>query len=201
MPYRCLIFLYLFFIPLASFADFLFSDQSAIQLIILNKKGSLPQRIARISATLLGASYQSGALGEGPGGEYDRNPLYRFDQFDCETYVDTVIALSLANNFLEFKKNLNQIRYKRSYIDFFQRNHFPSADWIPNNKRKGYIQELTYRIAGQKTRITRAVIHRRSWYQHLTLDRIQIPYLSTLEKKIYLNELKKKGRNLLIVKK
>jgi hypothetical protein len=196
VPYRCLIFLYLFFVPLASFANFQFSDQSAIQLIAANKEKSLSRRIELASAALLGAAYQAGALGEGLSGEYDRNPLYRFDHFDCETYVDTIMALALANNFLDFKKKLNQIRYKDTYVDFFQRNHFPSADWIPNNKRKGYIQELTYRIAGKKTRMTTAVIRRSHWYQHLSIDRIQIPYLSTLEKKIYLDELKKRGEKL-----
>ncbi len=150
MPYRYLIFLCLFFVSLDSFASFQFSDQAAVQLITSNQENSLQRRIELVSAALLGASYQAGALGEGLSGEYDRNPLYRFDRFDCETYVDTVVALALATNFLDFKKKLNQIRYKHAHIDFFQRNHFPSADWIPNSKKNGTIQELTYRIAGQK---------------------------------------------------
>ena len=157
---------------------------------------SIQRRIELASAALLGASYQAGALGEGSSGEYDRNPLYRFDHFDCETYVDTVVALALATSFLDFKKKLNQIRYKQANINFLQRNHFPSADWIPNNKKNGNIQELTYRIAGQKTRIATALIRRRNWYQHLTIERIQIPYLSLLEKKIYLDELRKEGERL-----
>jgi hypothetical protein len=196
VPYRCLIFLCLVFVSLDSFAEFQFSDQAASQLIFSNQERSLQQRVELASAALLGAAYQAGALGEGLSGEYDRNPLYRFDRFDCETYVDTVFALALTTNFFDFKKKLNQIRYKQANVDFFQRNHFPSADWIPNNKKNGIIQELTYRIAGQKTKIATSLIRRRSWYQHLTIDRIQIPYLSPLEKKIYLDELRKRGEKL-----
>lgn len=196
MPYRCLIFLCLFLISLNSVASACFTDQTAIQLINLNKENSLQQRIELHSAALLGAPYQAGALGEGLAGEYDQNPLYRFDRFDCETYVDTVMALALATNFLDFKKKINQIRYKKAQIGFFQRNHFPSLDWIPNNKKNGSIRELSYSIAGQKTRMATVLINRRSWYQHLDIDRIQIPYLSSLEKKIYLDELRKRGNAL-----
>lgn len=194
MPYRCLVFLCLFFVSLDSAASFQFSDKTAIQLISLNKENSLQHRIEQASAALLDSPYQTNALGEGLKGKYDQNPLYRFDRFDCETYVDTVVALSLANNFSDFKTKLNQIRYKQAQIDFFQRNHFPSADWIPNNKRNGIIQELTYHIAGQRTRITTALIRRENWYQHLSIARIQIPYLFPSEKKLYLDQLKKEEK-------
>lgn len=181
---------------LNSYASLQFSDQTAIQLISLNKKKPLQQRIELDSAALLGVPYQAGALGEGLIGKYDQNPLYRFDHFDCETYVDTVMALVLATNFFDFKKKINQIRYKQAQIDFFQRNHFPSLDWIPNNKKNGILRELSYSIAGQKTRIATVLINRSSWYQHLAIDRIQLPDLSPLNKKVYLDELKKRAKKL-----
>jgi hypothetical protein len=196
VPYRCLIVLVFFFISVPGFAQQSFHDQLATQLITLNKENSLQRRIELYSAALLDAPYQSGALGEGVIGKYDQNPLYRFDYFDCETYVDTVVALALAKSLVDFKKKINRIRYKRAQIDFFQRNHFPSADWMLNNKENGYIQELTFFIANQKTKITTAVVNRRNWYQHLSLDRIQIPHLSVLEREKRLALLKKKGSKL-----
>ncbi|MES2999010.1 MAG: N-acetylmuramoyl-L-alanine amidase-like domain-containing protein [Pseudomonadota bacterium] len=193
-PYRWLIFLCLFLVSLDSFAESPFVDQTAIQLIALYQKNSLQQRVVHYSAGLLGSPYQLGALGEGPAGKYDKNPLYRFDYFDCETYLDTVMAMALAKNFIDFKERINHIRYRQGQIAFIQRNHFPSADWIPNNKRNGYIRELTYTIAGQKTKITTTLINRRNWYQHFTTNSIQIPYLSTPEKSILLAQLKKEGQ-------
>ena len=173
-PKQSLIFLCLFFLPSLSFAEFQSNDEIAIQLIAASKDYPIQQRIKTQSGVLLNTPYLAGALGEGVSGKYDQNPLYRFDYFDCETYVDTVMALVLAKNLTDFRSKINQIRYKQANVNFTQRNHFPSADWIPNNKKNGFIRELTYFIAGQKTKVSRAQINRRSWYHYLTADRIQL---------------------------
>ena len=183
------------FTPL-SFADTQGSDEIVKQLISLSQNDPIQRRIEIQSAALLNLPYLEGALGEGTKGRYDQNPLYRFDYFDCETYVDTVMALALAKNLPDFKSKINQIRYKQGSVSFTQRNHFPSADWIPNNKRNGYIHELSYLIAGQKTRMTKTQINLRSWYDNLTADRIRIPYLSFQEKEARLFQLKKEGEAL-----
>jgi hypothetical protein len=196
VPYHWLIICCLFFVSADSFAKFQFNDPKITQLIALNKEEPLQHRIELYSAALLGRPYQAGALGEGFSGQFDQNPLYRFDYFDCETYVDTVIALALANSFNDFKKKINRIRYKGAQIDFFQRNHFPSADWIPTNKRNGYIRELTYLIAGSKTQRTSAWLDRRNWYQHLNIERIQLPAFSTSEKEAQLVSLKQAGEKV-----
>jgi hypothetical protein len=183
------------FTPL-SFADTQASDEIVKQLISLSQNDPIQRRIEIQSAALLNLPYLEGALGEGTKGRYDQNPLYRFDYFDCETYVDTVMALALAKNLPDFKSKINKIRYKQGSVSFTQRNHFPSADWIPNNKRNGYIHELSYLIAGQKTRMTKTQINLRSWYDNLTADRIRIPYLSFQEKEARLFQLKKEGEAL-----
>ncbi len=176
-----------------SFAGNLDSDEIAKQLIALNQSYPIQRRIEIQSAELLNAPYSEGSLGEGINARYDQNPLYRFDFFDCETYVDTVMALALAKNLSDFKRKINQIRYKQGNVSFTRRNHFPSADWIPNNKRNGYIRELSYLIAGKKTRVSRTQINLQNWYHNLTADRIQIPYLSSQEKDARLFLLKKEG--------
>ena len=200
-PKQSLIFLCLFFLPSLSFAEFQSNDEIAIQLIAASKDYPIQQRIKTQSGVLLNTPYLAGALGEGVSGKYDQNPLYRFDYFDCETYVDTVMALVLAKNLTDFRSKINQIRYKQANVNFTQRNHFPSADWIPNNKKNGFIRELTYFIAGQKTKVSRAHINRRSWYHYLTADRIQIAYLTPQEKESRLTQLKSEGETLYFSKK
>ena len=178
-----------------SFADTQ-SDEIAKQLIPLNQNYPIQRRIEIQSAALLNTPYLEGALGEGIDGKYDQNPLYRFDYFDCETYVDTVMALALAENLSDFRNKINQIRYNQGNVSFTRRNHFPSADWIPNNRRNGFIHELSYLIAGQKIKSTTTQINLRNWYRHLTADRIQVPYLSPEEKQMRLLQLKKEGGTL-----
>jgi hypothetical protein len=95
------------------------------------RSDSMPEQIATQSARFLGKPYLLHPL--------DEKTLYRFDAFDCETYVDTVLALVFSNNNDEFKKNMNEIRYADGKPTFYTRNHFPSADWIPHNVKKGFV--------------------------------------------------------------
>jgi hypothetical protein len=94
--------------------------------------------IDEISAEFLNKPYQLDPIGEG-----GQKPLYRFDRFDCQTYVETVLALILsdnADNLEQFQRILLDLRYSNSIPDYFTRNHFPDADWIPNNIKKGYLK-------------------------------------------------------------
>ena len=191
----CFVALYFLFIP-SSFAHTQATNEIAQQLISSYQYYPLQRRIEIQSAALLNTPYLEGALGEGINGVYDQNPLYRFDYFDCETYVDTVMALALAKNLPDFRNKINQIRYKNGNVSFTQRNHFPSADWIPNNIRNGYIHELNYLIAAEKTKINKTQINLRNWYLHLSTDRIQIPYLDPHQKEIRLFQLKAEGSSL-----
>lgn len=106
----------------------------------------ITDRIYWFSGQLLGMPYKLGPLGEGDNGHYDQSPLYRFDAFDCLTYVETVLALSMSSTPKDFKHNLNTIRYADSKPAYLARNHFMSLDWQPNNHRKGLLTDITCRI-------------------------------------------------------
>ncbi len=90
---------------------------------------NITARITYISKQFLGKPYALGALGEGSQGYFDQAPLYRTDAFDCETYVDTVLALAFADNLSTFKQYIQKIRYRDGHIAFVDRNHFTCLDW------------------------------------------------------------------------
>src|SRR3990167_10192377 len=92
-------------------------------------KLTMVERLDIISAQFLDFPYLPGALGEGEQAYYDQSPLYRTESFDCETFVDTVLALALANTFDVFEENLRKIRYWRGVVRFTTRNHFTALDW------------------------------------------------------------------------
>jgi len=98
---------------------------------------SLAQRVEAVSELFLGVPYKLGSLGEGPDGEFDRDPLIRFDAFDCTTFVETVMALSLDSDLDSAVRTLQKIRYKDGQIGYATRNHFIELDWVPNNVRAG----------------------------------------------------------------
>jgi hypothetical protein len=85
----------------------------------------------------LGSRYLGDPLGEGLSGQYDQDDLYRFDGFDCTTFVETIMALAGASDFEHFERRMNAIRYEAGRIEFTARNHFPSCS--PQNYCPGFI--------------------------------------------------------------
>jgi hypothetical protein len=76
----------------------------------------------------------------------DNAPLIA-KHFDCTTYTETVFALAKSNTPADFFKNLIAIRYKKSGTGYMDRNHFPEADWIPNNASAGILKDITMDVA------------------------------------------------------
>jgi hypothetical protein len=130
---------------------------------------SLPQRVEAVSELFLGAPYKLGPLGEGPDGEFDRDPLIRFDAFDCTTFVETVMALSLERDLDSATRTLQKIRYKDGKIGYATRNHFTELDWVPNNVRAGYLHDITSDVAGRSALEISKTISKREWYLHKSL--------------------------------
>jgi hypothetical protein len=148
-------------------------------------------RIDFISQGFVGLPYgKGGPLGEGPDGRYDQDPLYRFDTFDCTTFVETVISLALTHNVDAFETKMNEIRYENSNVDYLKRNHFPSLQWIPNNIQNGIFKEVNSLVLPQAERkIVESVINLAGWLKAIKLDEIKTPYATLEERQSLLEEL------------
>lgn len=155
----------------------------------------LARRIEDASARFVGRPYLVSPLGEGPAGVYDRDPLHRFDGFDCTTFVETVMALSLARDAADFERLMDLIRYKDGVVSFGARNHFPDADWIPNNARAGFVRDITREIAGNEgAMIATAVVDKAGWYRKLGAAGLSVPGASKPELDALLLRLNAEGQ-------
>ena len=167
---------------------------------IIKPKSDLTTRIDIISAQFLDQPYLLGALGEGTEGHYDNTPLYRVDAFDCETYVDTVLALAFAEDAAMFKQCIRKIRYKEGDVSFINRNHFTCLDWNKNNQKQGFLKDITTSFRAKDGRIysktAYALIDKPSWYQHFTAAIIRINDSTPDEQTKRLAALKQKGQKL-----
>lgn len=88
-------------------------------------------------------------------------------KFDCTTFVETVAALSRSRTASDFYRNLLAIRYKGGNPNYFYRNHFPEADWIPNNQAAGILRDVTTEFAaanGARTQTVFKTIDRGRWF-------------------------------------
>ena len=100
----------------------------------------VPQRLLEISAGFLGTPYAFSPLGEGEGADAD--PLFRWEAVDCLTFVETAMALSLAQTWEEVLPLLNDIRYEKGKPSYEARNHIMEAQWLPFNLKKGYLKSI-----------------------------------------------------------
>ncbi|MDX2346941.1 MAG: DUF1460 domain-containing protein [Legionella sp.] len=164
------------------------------------KPTPMPTRLNQISRYFLNKPFQYNALGEGPHADYDQGPLYRTDIFDCETYVDTVVAIALSPNFDAFTKCIQCIRYQDGHVSFTTRNHFTSLDWNPNNQKTGVFKDITQDLVDPNhqsiAKISTTFINKPNWYAKLSRTRIRLPDASAEEKTKQFEALKQAGKNL-----
>jgi hypothetical protein len=153
-----------------------------------------------LSRVFLGVPYQLFSLGEGRKGRFDQCPLYRFDQFDCETYVTTVLALAFSQNLTGYKRCLQHIRYQGAEVSFEKRNHFTSIDWNQQAQRLGLLRDVTQTIHDEKGQslavISKTEIDKPSWYALLTQARIRLHAVNQPLQNVRLKELRGAGRSL-----
>lgn len=154
---------------------------------------SVNQRIYFWTNHFIGSSYgKGGPLGEGSNGRFDQDPLFRFDQFDCTTFVETITALSLSTEKDEFLNHLSSLRYKNSEISYQTRNHITSLQWIPENTNNGYFSDSNSNFPFAMQRTVENIIDMPSWFKAHNLARLKLPDLSNRKKRRRLKELHKK---------
>ncbi len=120
-------------------------EQQAVELLQHPAAATLTisDKITYFSGLFLERPYCMGALGEGQYGHFDQGPLFRFDAFDCLTYVNTVLALSLARNVMEFKRLMLVFNYYDEQPCYLKRFHFMSLDWNRQNQQANFLRDIT----------------------------------------------------------
>ncbi len=106
----------------------------------LSGEASYLQRIDHVSARFVGRPYLANTLIGGP--DTDEVFTATLEGFDCVTYIETVLAISLSNSVEEFRRNLREMRYEDSEIDWRKRNHY-MLGWAMSNERGGLIANIT----------------------------------------------------------
>ena len=108
---------------------------------------SLPQdscRTLHFAKQMLGVPYVAGTLD----GNEEEQLVVHVDQLDCTTFVETVLALCIADkrdarSFDGFKKALTDVRYRDGVLDGYASRLHYFSDWIRNNEQMGFVKECT----------------------------------------------------------
>jgi hypothetical protein len=146
------------------------SDQQLDADLAEMHKLPFSERIERLTQVFLGTPYGELPLGEGPAGGPEPFPRWRVDKVDCQTYVETVLAMANARGLDEARHILDDIRYNGA-PSFENRNHFTEAQWLPVNIGKGYLVDEVPTIDGRAPTETLALVHS-EWSQVKALQRL-----------------------------
>ena len=117
-------------------------DRRRVERLLSEAKSqrSAGNRIEVFSRHFLGQPYQINPLiGSAETPEVFTVSL---DAFDCVTYIETILALSLTSSAAEFAGWLRKIRYEDGVIAWERRNHYLTG-WIRTNVRTGALQRLS----------------------------------------------------------
>lgn len=148
---------------LALVAAFSAPSEADVAARMKSRPAPLAARLAWVTEPFLDAPYVLSALGEGPGATPDADPRMRFDAFDCTTFVETALALALADDLAQARVLLDAIRYKDAEVSFLARRHFPEAEWIPELQRLGFLVEKTRAIAGDEVVVEKKELNVEVW--------------------------------------
>ena len=150
-----------------------------------------PERLEALSKMFLGVPYGELPLGDGTGPE--PGPRWRVDAVDCQTYVETVLAMANATGLDQAKAVLTDIRYADGKPSFQNRNHFTEAQWIPANTEKGYFTDEVPSIDGRAPTET-LTLRKDQWGRVPGLKRLiraNIPDGKYMVRYLPMNELRK----------
>jgi hypothetical protein len=101
----------------------------------------LAERMAAVSEALLDLPYLDDPAGEGAAADLD--PLARYDAFDCLTFVEEVLALTLPLDPVSAGEVRSSLRYGGRAATYAHRRHFMELQWLPEAEANGWIKATT----------------------------------------------------------
>ena len=119
----------------------------------------LPERRAAISEPFVGLPYLLNGHGEGTGPDTD--PPARYDAFDCLTFLEEILALSMAGDPVGAPVIRDALRYRDAEVGYGARHHFMMMQWVPENIAAGFVEDITHTL-GETHRIEKEVT-RQTW--------------------------------------
>ena len=110
-------------------------------------------RTLHFAKQMLGVSYVAGTLD----GNEKEQLVVRTDALDCTTFVETVLALCIADKrgeqtYGSFKKALTDVRYRDGILDGYASRLHYFSDWIRNNEQMGFVRECTAETSCSQTK-------------------------------------------------
>lgn len=116
------------------------------------KKLPLNEIIIEVGKSFLGTPYVAGTLDENPG--YEELTI-NITGLDCVTFVENCIVFarlikSGKTDFEDYKKELENLRYRNGVNKGYSSRLHYFSDWIYDNEKKGILKDITRESGGRE---------------------------------------------------
>lgn len=135
----------------------------------------LNQRLIEVSSEFVGRPFKLGPTGEGLAAPLGL-PMATLREFDCLTFVETVLGIALSASAEQTLSIIKLLRYGDRQVSFSSRNHFAGVDWIPSAIRYGL---LRYALPAESYQNVRITIRRKEWCRKLVTNPMYKALLSS----------------------
>lgn len=152
---------------------------------LLEHYATAPHNLVDLASCFIGSPYKAGTL------EQENEPLVvNLSEFDCVTFVETVLALKLAldeqPDYAGFCHQLERLRYRNGIRDgYLSRLHYFS-EWIAQAERNAILQEWTCEWGGTPYACTFNVLSRNAAHipALMNADKEQMEQLRQMEENL-----------------
>ena len=125
-----------------------------------HRHAPLGARITAVSEAMMGTPYLNDATGEGTAPDFD--PPARYDAFDCLTFVEEVLALTLSADARGAAAVRESLRYGHGQPQTYEdRQHFMLQQWVPGAIAAGWVRDITAELG--ETRLLQKSVTLRNW--------------------------------------
>jgi Protein of unknown function (DUF1460) len=120
-----------------------FNENTIKQLLSNPKETSLAKTLLQIGKTFEGVPYEGGTL-EGP----EEKLVCKIDAFDCYTFVENVLAISLTKvgkekHFDRYMEHLQSLRYREGKIEGYTSRIHYFLEWAKLAQKNKILHDLT----------------------------------------------------------
>ena len=117
---------------------------------ILNQSPDISSCIIENASYFLGTPYVAHTLES----DYEEKLLVYNDKYDCVTFVEYILALSIYQNQTNVPKKttpqiITQLRYRDGFIDGYGSRLHYFTEWMIRNEKNGTIKNITPEIGGK----------------------------------------------------
>ena len=174
--------IFFFFLALSLKAQF---NQKLVEAKLkLPQKTSIDETILQIGQTFLGLPYEGGTL-EGP----EEKLICKLDAFDCYTFVENVLAISLAKHseqptFDNYMRILQNLRYRNSKIDGYGSRIHYFTDWAKTAEKNNVLKDLSPILGVKMTKTINFMSQHRNLYPSFAKDDKVLAEIVLMEKNL-----------------